>query len=63
MQKRIIRSLIILLALVCTAFGSRLLANTSLRPLRKSELLALVAAGVLPETPPMRSARRAKLRS
>jgi len=49
MQKRIIRSLIILLALVCTAFGSRLLANTSLRPLRKSELLALVAAGVLPE--------------
>src|SRR5260370_908118 len=49
MQKRIIRSLIILLVLVCTAFGSRLLANTSPRPLRKSELLALIAGGALPE--------------
>src|SRR5260370_39178595 len=49
MPKRIIRSVIILLVLVCTAFGSRLRANTSPRPLRKSELLALIAGGALPE--------------
>jgi len=47
MQIRITRPLIILL--VCIAFGSCLLANTSSRPLRKSELLALVAGGALPE--------------
>src|SRR5260370_1047330 len=47
MRKKIICSSIILL--VCTAFGSYLSANSSPRPLRKSELLALVAAGILPE--------------
>lgn len=47
MKKRITCSLIILL--VCAAFGSDLLANSSGRLLRKSELLALVAGGVLPE--------------
>src|SRR5260370_39678531 len=47
MQKKIICSSIILL--VFTAFGSYLSANSSPRPLRKSELLALVAAGILPE--------------
>ncbi len=46
MQKKIACSLIILL--VCTAFGSYLLANNSPRPLRKSELLALVAGDALP---------------
>jgi len=50
MQKKVIYSAIILIILlVYTALGSRLLANTSPRPLRKSELLALVAGGVLPE--------------
>jgi tetratricopeptide (TPR) repeat protein len=48
MQKQITPSLIILL--VCTTFSAYLLANTSsTRPIRKSELLALVAGGVLPE--------------
>src|SRR5437879_10282902 len=47
MQIKITRQLIILL--VCIAFGSCLLAYTSSRPLRKSELLALLAGGALPE--------------
>src|SRR5260370_8143507 len=50
MQKKVIySSIILIILLVCTAFGARLLANNSPRPLGKSELLALVAAGVLPE--------------
>ncbi|HYS22782.1 MAG TPA: tetratricopeptide repeat protein, partial [Candidatus Eisenbacteria bacterium] len=50
MQKKVIySSIILIILLVCTAFGARLLANNSPRPLGKSELLALVAAGILPE--------------
>src|SRR5258707_13459998 len=50
MQKKVIySSIILIILLVCTAFGARLLANNSPRPLGKSELLELVAAGILPE--------------